>query len=91
MARRIIAIIGERWAVYPSGRVTPYARDEFCLVFEKGTGPDRLRRVARYSPLGSRSWDMSLAQLPDARLIEYCHQSQSDSTSPDTGYARPTG
>lgn len=91
MARRTIEIDGERWAVYPSGRVTSYERDEFGIVFEKGTGPDRIRRVARYSPLGSRSWDTSLVQLPDARLVEYFHQSQSARTSPDTAYARRPG
>jgi hypothetical protein len=91
VARRTIQIDGERWAVYPSGRVSQYARDEFGLVFEKGTGPDRVRRVVRYSPLGSRRWDAALQQLSDARLVELFRWSQSDRTSPHTQYARGSG
>lgn len=86
MARRIIEINGERWAVYPSGRVTMYDRDEFGLVFEKGTGPDRVRRVTRFSPLGARRWDAALAELSPARLEELFRQSQPAWTSPETGY-----
>lgn len=89
MARRTIEVDGERWEVYPSGRVTVYDRDEFGLVFERGTGPDRIRRVVRYSPLGPRRRDASLTQLPAARLIDLFRQSQPAWTSPDTGYARP--
>ena len=89
MARRRIEVDGERWEVYPSGRVTVYDRDEFGLVFEKGTGPGRVRRVARYSPLGPRRHDASLAQLPEAQLIELFRQSQPAWTSPDTAYGRP--
>ena len=54
MARRTIEVDGERWAVYPSGRVTAYSRDEFGLVFEKGDGAERVRRVTRYAPIGAR-------------------------------------
>ena len=88
MARRTIVVDGERWAIYPSGRVTTYDRDECGLVFEKGTGPERVRRVARYSPLSARRPDASLAQLSDVRLIEFFHQSQPAWTSPDAGYGR---
>ena len=88
MARRTIEIDGERWEVYPSGRVTQYDRDEFGLVFEKGTGPDRVRRVTRYSPTGSRRWDASLAELADDRLRELFRQSQPAWTSPEAAYAR---
>jgi hypothetical protein len=89
VARRSIRVDGEQWDVYPSGRVTLYERDEFALVFQKGTGPDRVRRVARYSPLGARRRDASLAELPDERLVEFFRQSQAGWTSPDIGYARP--
>jgi hypothetical protein len=88
MARRTLEIDGERWEVYPSGRVTQYDRDEFGLVFEKGTGPSRVRRVTRYSPVGARRWDAALAELPDAQLQELFRQSQPAWTSPETGYAR---
>ena len=86
MARRTIDVDGERWQVYPSGRVTPYERDEFGLVFEKGTGADRVRRISRYSPLGSRRWDAALVQLSDARLVELLAQSQPSATSPEAAY-----
>ncbi len=90
MARRTIEVEGEEWHVYPSGRVTVYDRDEFGLVFEKGTGQARVRRVTRFSPLGARRWDAALAELSDARLIEYFRQSQPARTSPETQYGRAT-
>jgi hypothetical protein len=68
--------------------VTAYDRDEFGLVFEKGTGPQRVRRVTRYSPQRARRWDAALAELPDQRLLELFRQSQLDRTSPETGYGR---
>ena len=87
MARRTIEVDGERWVVYPSGRVTQYTRDEFGLIFEKGTGSDRVRRVMRYSPLGARRPDVALAELPESRLREFLACSQPAWTSPDTRYA----
>jgi hypothetical protein len=88
VARRTIEADGERWEIYPSGRTTPYDRDEFGLVFEKGTGPDRVRRVTRYSPTGARRWDAALAELSDQTLHEFFRQSQPAWTSPETSYAR---
>ena len=85
--RRTIQIDGEEWDVYPSGRVTFYSRDEFGLVFEKGTGPDRVRRATRYSPLGARRPDRSLAELSDAQLRSLFATSQPAWTSPVTAYA----
>jgi hypothetical protein len=91
VTRRTIEVEGERWEVYPSGRVTVYDRDEFGLVFEKGDGPDRVRRVTRYSPLGSRRWDAALSELSDRELVELLHQSQPAWTSPETRYGRRAG
>lgn len=88
MSRRTIDIAGERWAVYPSGRVTVYDLDEFALVFERGTGPERERRITRYSPVGSRRRDTSLAELTDRQLTDLFHQSQPAWTSPETDYGR---
>lgn len=88
MTRRSIEVEGERWYVYPSGRVTFYDRDEFGLVFVKGTGTERVRRVTRYSPQGSRRWDAALAELSDARLYDFFNQSQPERTSPEAGYGR---
>lgn len=88
MARRTIEVDGERWEVYPSGRVTSYARDEFGLVFQRGTGADRVRRYARYAPLGARRWDAALADLSDRQLRELLAQSQPEWTSPDGRMAR---
>jgi hypothetical protein len=47
MPRRIIEVGGQPWEVDVSGRVTQYTKDEFGVVFSRGTGPDRARRVAR--------------------------------------------
>jgi len=88
MAGRTIDVDGVVWEVSPSGRVTSYARDEFGLVFAKGVGADRVRRYARYAPLGPRRWDAALRQLPDARLLELFRESQPEWTSPDGRLAR---
>jgi len=87
MARRTIEVEGDRWNVYPSGRTTHYDRDEFGLVFEKGTGENRVRRVTRYSPLGAKRPDKALAELTDSRLVEFFRHSQPAWTSPETRYA----
>lgn len=91
MPRRTIEVNGERWAVYPSGRVTAYDRDEFGLIFERGTGSKRTRRVTRYSPQGARRPDRALAELTEATLRALFDQSQPDWTSPETRYAATDG
>ncbi len=88
MSRRILDIDGARWEVSPSGRVTQYTRDEFGLLFLKGTGTDREERVVRYSPLGSRSPEASLNELSDFQLAELFRRSQPSWTAPETGYRR---
>lgn len=86
MAKRTIEVDGERWEVYPSGRVTVYSLDEFGLVFERGSGEERERRASRYSPVGSRRRDGSLAELSDAELIALFRQSQPEWTAPELDY-----
>ncbi len=86
MARRTVEVDGEMWQVYPSGRVTAYERDEFGLVFEKGTGPERVRRVTRFSPVGTRRWDAALRELSDPQLLELFRQSQPGAMSPELAY-----
>jgi hypothetical protein len=88
MARRIIEVNGEPWEVAPSGRVTQYVKDEFGLVFSRGDGASRERRVARYSPVGAKSRELSLAELTDDQLRELWQYSQPAWTSPETGYSR---
>jgi hypothetical protein len=88
VTRRVIEIEGERWYVYPSGRVTSYTRDEFGLVFEKGTGPGLVRRVTRFRPLGASRWDAVLDGLSNAQLVDYHRHSQADRTSPEVRYGR---
>lgn len=88
--RRTIRIEGETWEVSPSGRVTFYAQDEYGIVFQKGSGQDRVRRVTRYSPIGARRPDKALAELSDHRLTELFRHSQPAWTSPVTGYAKKT-
>src|SRR5436190_24053703 len=54
LVRPTIVVDGGIWKVYPTGRITVYEKDEFGLLFELGTGPERKRRFTRYSPLGSK-------------------------------------
>jgi hypothetical protein len=86
MPRRILEVNGEQWEVSVSGRVTQYLKDEFGLVFTRGTGPDREQRVVRYSPLGAKSREVSLAQLSDAELRQLLAHSQPSWTAPELGY-----
>ncbi len=86
MARPTIVVDGWIWNVYPTGRITVYGKDEFGLLFELGTGPERKRRFTRYSPLGSKSTDASLAELTERQLLNFFHQSQPTWTSPDGRY-----
>ena len=87
MARRTITVEGERWEVYPSGRVSVYGRDQFGLIFEHGTGPQRGRRVTHYSPLGSRAPDRAFMELAERDLLELFRQSQPAWTAPEVNYA----
>ncbi|HEX6629966.1 MAG TPA: hypothetical protein VF048_02700, partial [Gemmatimonadaceae bacterium] len=62
-------------------------RDEFALIFVRGTGDARQVRVTRYSPVGARSRERSLAELTDEQLRGLFVQSQPSATSPEAGYA----
>jgi hypothetical protein len=88
MPRRIIEVDGEQWEVAVSGRVTQYVKDEFGLVFTRGVGPHREQRVIRYTPLGSKSRETSLAQLSDQELTDLLRHSQPAWTAPEAGYRR---
>ena len=88
MPRRIIDVDGERWEVAVSGRSTQYTKDEFGLVFTRGTGPDRERRAVRYSPLGAKSRESSLHELSDKELADLLAFSQPAWISPELGYRR---
>jgi len=87
MARREIMVDGARWEVYPSGRVTVYGRDQFGLIFERGTGPQRQRRVTHFSPTGARSPERAFLELADRELLELFRQSQPAWTAPEVDYA----
>lgn len=88
MPRRTIAINGQEWAVTATGRVTQYTRDEFGLLFTRGTGSGRERRVMRFSPMGSRSPEAALNELSQQQLESYFLMSQPSWTAPETGYSR---
>ena len=88
MPRRIIDVDGVQWEVAVSGRNTQYTKDEFGLVFTRGTGPGREQRVTRYSPLGAKSRELSLSQLSDQELRELLSHSQPSWTAPEMGYRR---
>lgn len=88
MPTRTIDVEGTTWKVTPTGHVTQYSRDEFAMLFTKGTGPDRIERVARYAPIGARSRELSLGELTDQQLRDLLARSQPSWTSPDAGYRR---
>ena len=88
MPTRTITVDGRLWRVMPSGRVTQNDRDEFSLMFISGDGDDRLVRVTRYSPQGSRSREQSFAELSDVDLMRLQAYSQPSATSPEADYAR---
>ena len=86
MPRRIIEVDGDQWEVAVSGRVTQYVKDEMGLVFARGIGAARERRVVRYSPLGAKSSELALSELTDAQLRDLLTHSQPAWTAPETGY-----
>lgn len=86
MPRRIIEVDGDQWEVAVSGRITQYVKDELGLVFTRGTGTSRERRVTRYSPLGAKSSELALSELTDAQLRDLLAHSQPAWTAPETGY-----
>jgi hypothetical protein len=88
MPRRIIESNGQQWEVAPSGRVTQYNRDEFGLIFTRGTGADRVQRAVRYSPLMARSPELAFEELSDLQLRDLLERSQPSWTAPETGYRR---
>lgn len=87
MPRRFSAA-GAEWTAWPSGRNTQYLRDEFGVLFVRGAGPDRERRVTRYSPTGARIRDLSLNALSDAELCALLAVSEPAAMAPETGYQR---
>jgi hypothetical protein len=86
MPARTISVSGRTWRIFPSGFVTQYDQDEFGLIFIAGLGDDREVRVTRYSPLGSKSREESLAELSEPDLLRLFEQSQPSFTSPEAGY-----
>lgn len=88
MPRRVIDVQGAAWTVETSGRTTQYGRDEFGVVFDRVGGSPSERRLARYSPQGAKSRELSFARLSDAYLQSLFHRSQPAWTAPETGYQR---
>ncbi len=86
MPARHIVIDGLEWQVYPSGFLTQSVGDEFGLIFVTGTGQDRTVRVTRYSPVGTRAREQSLAELSHGDLVNYFRMSQPGARSPEAGY-----
>jgi len=89
MTERTITIDGQTWTVSISGKATVYDRDEFSLVFERRDEQgNRIRRVSRFSPQGSRSRARALQELTESEMNTLLAQSQPAWTSPELGYAR---
>ena len=88
MPLRTIEVDGQRWTVTSTGRRTQYSKDEFSVLFTRVGGGPHEERVARYSPLGTKEREASLAALPDAGLIDLLKRSQPSWTTPELGYRR---
>jgi hypothetical protein len=88
MPARTIDIEGVQWTVAPSGQRTQYNRDEYTVVFTRGSGPDREERALRYSPRATANHELSLNGLSEDRLREMFQRSQPAWTTPDLGYRR---
>jgi hypothetical protein len=78
----------ERWEVAESGRRSQFTKDEFSLVFTRLGGRTAEQRIARYSPQGAKSRELSLSRLGDDQLLELLARSQPSWTAPETGYRR---
>lgn len=90
MPARVLDVNGIRWTVAPSGRRTQYNRDEYTLVFTRGTGPDREQRVMRYSPLATKNHELSLSTLSEEELRGLLRRAQPSWTTAELGYRRRT-
>jgi hypothetical protein len=88
MPRRIIDVRGERWVVAVNGARTQSTKDEFGLRFVRIAGGPREVRFARYTPLGSKARETSLADLGSADLARLLTHSQPAWTAPESGYHR---
>ncbi len=88
MPRRILEVNGQRWSVAPAGRITQYGKDEFALRFTRLHSETRLERLVRYSPLGAKSREASLAELSDRDLLGLFTVSQPAWTTPELEYGR---
>lgn len=86
MPARQITVDGREWQVFPSGFLTQSVGDEFGLIFVSGSGGDRELRVTRYSPVGTRAREQSLADLETAQLVDLFRMSQPSARSPEAGY-----
>lgn len=88
MPSRTLTVDGMSWSVVPSGLITQYDRDEFGLMFTRKSDSDREVRVVRYSPVGTRSREQSLAEMSDDQLLSLFVQSQPSFTSPEARYSK---
>jgi hypothetical protein len=86
MADRVIVENGRRWRVTLSGRRTQYVKDEFGVVFTAEAGAER--RIARFSPLATKSSELAFSRLTERDLLTLFARSQQAATSPELGYGR---
>ena len=86
MPQRAIEVDGIRWTVAPTGRRTQYGKDEFSVMFTREGGGEV--RVARYSPLGAKGREDSMAELTPAQLASLLGRSQPSWTNVELEYRR---
>jgi len=88
MPQRVVESNGHRWTVSTTGRRTQYGKDEFTVCFTRRGADPAEQRVARYSPLGAKDREGSLAELTDRQLRDLLARSQPAWTTPELGYRR---
>jgi len=86
MADRVVEGSGQRWRATLSGRRTQYSKDEFGVVFTVEGGSEQ--RIARFSPLATKSPELAFAGLSERDLRDLLARSQPASTSPELRYGR---
>src|SRR5213593_367938 len=77
MTRRAIVVDSDILKVYPTGRITVYGKDEFGLLFELGTGPERKRALFAF-----RLWDPRVPTHPSLSSLSYSCWTSSANRNP---------
>ena len=81
-------MLGEGGTVIANYGGNDPADDSGTLRFVRIAGGPREERFARYTPLGSKARETSLAAMADTELSDLLTHSQPGWTAPESGYRR---